>query len=128
MKVPKKKKEITSEVNKPFTGNIYGFFPSINMYQNSKGKLDEVWSATVKEYKILPKNEIVFRFDWDGYSYTINLKQVNSTNYQGKAMCDGEESAKVYYTLYSNEKGYALIGTWYEEGFTYDSLVEIRRN
>jgi len=121
------KKSISTPIIEPATGNIYGFFPSINMFQGSKGKLDEVWSAVVREFKILQNNEIVFRFDWDGYFYTVSLKQINSTNYQGRAICDGEESGKVYYTLYSNEKGYALIGTWVEEGFTYDSLIEIRK-
>lgn len=120
-------KDKTLKIDQPATGNIYGFFPSINIFQGSKGKLDEVWSAVVREFKILKNNEIVFRFDWDGYSYTVNLKQINSTNYQGRAICDGEEAGKVYYTLYANEKGYALIGTWAEEGFTYDSLIEIRK-
>lgn len=112
--------------SKILTGNIYGFFPSINTFQGISGKLDELWSGVIKDFQVTSTSTITFWFVCVGYKYVVNLKKINETNYQGKALCEGEESAKVYYTLYKNTKGYALIGTWTEDDYNYDSLIEVR--
>lgn len=111
--------------NTTFSGNIYGFSPSINSFQGMRGKIDDAWSTLIKEF-IINGDSITFWFIWEGYKYVANLKQVNATNYQGRVICDGEQAGKIYYTLYQNEKGYAMIGTWTEDDYNYDSLIEVR--
>lgn len=107
------------------SGNIYGFFPTINTYQGSIGKL-EVWSELIKDFVFDKDDKITFSFICDGSIYKVQLRPVNETNYQGRALCDGDDVVKVYYSLYKNSKGYALTGTWVEEDYNYDSLIEIR--
>ena len=112
---------------KPMTGNIYGFRPSIDTFQGLRGKLDDIWSSTLQEFYILKKERIIFKFVWDRIQYATDLKRINETNFQGRIISDGEIAGSAYYTLYENKKGYLLRGTWDEDDYKYDSIIEIRK-
>ena len=112
---------------KPMKGNIYGFRPSIDTFQGLRGKLEDVWSSTIQECYYLKSERILIRFAWDRIQYAIDLKIINEPNYQGRIIADGEHVGSAYYSLYENNKGYLLRGTWDEDEYKYDSLIEVRK-
>ncbi len=111
----------------PLKGNIYGFFPNLQTYQGTRGKLDQIWTTTIEQFYILKEQEIIIIFKWEGSLYNCQLKKVNGTNFQGRIICEGELVGSAYYTLYKNKKGYCLLGTWNEDEINYDSFIEIRK-
>ena len=114
----------TKQVHKKFIGTIHWITPPIHSaLTNAETQTGEIPRA------IMIRNNL--NLEWSKNAEGgIKLQTKDNINYSGQFSYEEDNytiTGKVIARLYNNEKGCLLIGQWFEEGYEFTWVVELKK-
>lgn len=81
------------------------------------------WNASISA--LVENSNIQISFRWSKYDYRVGLTCLKENYYQGNILCDGNQTGKAFFWLYSFGDKLLLKGDWEEDGWSDDCFIQL---
>jgi len=86
--------------------------------------------VSVKRAILRGRDELVFDFEYDGWSYEVVLRCTSGSRFEGTfdaVRGARREPIRAECTVYSNDNGFCFVGRWFEDGDEHQWWGEFRK-